>query len=169
MLWDPDTQPYFDFSYNLSEAINGKLPPDHLCVLFTQTSDIGMTHNSGVSGLCFEIWFRRRKSEDTYTLKASSMKLKKAWTADLERILWDQAAHSRGSYNMTCLYTHYQSVEFTESLTSFKTYCEHHLCSRAANAGESVHGNGPKTVHGHSTQRCCDLWSVRQLCPAREE
>ncbi|XP_022597521.1 uncharacterized protein LOC111219186, partial [Seriola dumerili] len=60
-----------------------------------KTSDIGMTHSSGVSGLCFEIWFRRRKSEDTYTLKASSMEVKKAWTTDLERILWDQAAHSR--------------------------------------------------------------------------
>ncbi|XP_029975223.1 uncharacterized protein LOC115408541 [Salarias fasciatus] len=60
-----------------------------------KTSDIGMTHNSGMSALCFEIWFRRRKSEDTYTLKASSMEVKKAWTTDLERILWDQAAHSR--------------------------------------------------------------------------
>lgn len=60
-----------------------------------KTSDIGMTHNSSVSGLCFEIWFRRRKSEDTYTLKASSMEVKKAWTTDLEKILWDQATHSR--------------------------------------------------------------------------
>ncbi|XP_051804973.1 LOW QUALITY PROTEIN: uncharacterized protein si:dkey-65j6.2 [Acanthochromis polyacanthus] len=60
-----------------------------------KTSDIGMTHNSGLGGLCFEIWFRRRKSEDTYTLKASSTELKKAWTTDLERMLWDQAAHSR--------------------------------------------------------------------------
>ncbi|CAB1419384.1 unnamed protein product [Pleuronectes platessa] len=60
-----------------------------------KTSDIGMTHNSGVSDLCFEIWFRRRKSEDTYTLKSSSMEVKKAWTTDLERILWDQATHSR--------------------------------------------------------------------------
>ncbi|XP_078144195.1 pleckstrin homology domain-containing family G member 4B-like, partial [Centroberyx gerrardi] len=60
-----------------------------------KTCDIGMTHNSSVSGLCFEIWFRRRKSEDTYTLKASSMEVKKAWTTDLERILWEQATHSR--------------------------------------------------------------------------
>ncbi|XP_067383701.1 pleckstrin homology domain-containing family G member 4B-like [Channa argus] len=60
-----------------------------------KTGDIGMTHNSIVSALCFEIWFRRRKSEDTYTLKACSMEVKKAWTTDLERILWDQAAHSR--------------------------------------------------------------------------
>lgn len=57
-----------------------------------------MTHNSVVGSLCFEIWFRRRKSEDTYTLKATSMEGKKAWTTDLERILWDQAAHSRGDY-----------------------------------------------------------------------
>ncbi|XP_055366068.1 uncharacterized protein LOC114859073 isoform X2 [Betta splendens] len=60
-----------------------------------KTSDIGMTHNSGLSPLCFEIWFRRRKREDTYTLKASSMDVKKAWTSDLEGLLWDQAAHSR--------------------------------------------------------------------------
>ncbi|XP_070695826.1 pleckstrin homology domain-containing family G member 4B-like [Pempheris klunzingeri] len=60
-----------------------------------KTSDLGMTHNSSLSSLCFEIWYRRRKSEDTYTLKASSMEVKKAWTTDLERILWDQAAHSR--------------------------------------------------------------------------
>lgn len=55
-----------------------------------------MTHHSSMSSLCFEIWFRRRKREDTYTFRASSMEAKKAWTADLERILWDQAAHSRG-------------------------------------------------------------------------
>uniref|UniRef100_A0A3Q2NQ83 Uncharacterized LOC105936417 n=1 Tax=Fundulus heteroclitus TaxID=8078 RepID=A0A3Q2NQ83_FUNHE len=60
-----------------------------------KTNDIGMTHNSGMSGLCFEIWFRRRRSEDTYTLRASSIEVKKAWTNDLERILWNQAAHSR--------------------------------------------------------------------------
>uniref|UniRef100_A0A8C5GCG4 Pleckstrin homology domain-containing family G member 4B-like n=1 Tax=Gouania willdenowi TaxID=441366 RepID=A0A8C5GCG4_GOUWI len=61
-----------------------------------KTSDIGMTHNSTMSGLCFEIWFRRRKSEYTYTLKASSIELKRVWTNDLERILWNQASHSRG-------------------------------------------------------------------------
>ncbi|XP_062419816.1 uncharacterized protein LOC119223381 isoform X2 [Pungitius pungitius] len=60
-----------------------------------KTSDIGMTHNSSVNSLCFEIWFRRRKRQDTYTLKASSMEVKKVWTTDLERILWNQATHSR--------------------------------------------------------------------------
>uniref|UniRef100_A0A674E662 Quattro n=1 Tax=Salmo trutta TaxID=8032 RepID=A0A674E662_SALTR len=60
-----------------------------------KTSDIGMTHNSGDSGLCFEIWFRRRKSQDTYTLQAGNREVKDAWTKDLERILWEQAVHNR--------------------------------------------------------------------------
>ncbi|CAL8337788.1 unnamed protein product [Lota lota] len=60
-----------------------------------KTSDLGMTHNSGCSGLCFEIWFRRRKSQDTYTLQASCREVKEAWTKDLTRILWEQALHNR--------------------------------------------------------------------------
>ncbi|KAM6977726.1 puratrophin-1-like [Aplochiton taeniatus] len=60
-----------------------------------KTCDIGMTHNSSMSGQCFEIWFQRRKSKDTYTLKAARMEVKTAWTTDLEQILWEQAAHSR--------------------------------------------------------------------------
>ncbi|KAK1796527.1 hypothetical protein P4O66_009562, partial [Electrophorus voltai] len=59
------------------------------------TSDIGMTHNCGDSGLCFEIWFRRRKLQDTYTLQAASREMKGSWTKDLERILWEQAIHNR--------------------------------------------------------------------------
>lgn len=62
-----------------------------------QTSDIGLTQNSGDSGLCFEIWFRKRKTQDTYTLQAGSRELKEAWTRDLERILWEQAVHNRGT------------------------------------------------------------------------
>ncbi|KAJ3603065.1 hypothetical protein NHX12_030809, partial [Muraenolepis orangiensis] len=62
---------------------------------FRHTSDLGMTHNSGGSGLCFEIWFRRRKSQDTYTLQATCREVKEAWTKDLTRILWEQALHNR--------------------------------------------------------------------------
>ncbi|KAF6733150.1 Puratrophin-1 [Oryzias melastigma] len=54
-----------------------------------------MTQNSGDSGLCFEIWFRKRKSEDTYTLQAASREMKEAWTRELEQILWEQAIHNR--------------------------------------------------------------------------
>ncbi|MFT7801170.1 pleckstrin homology domain-containing family G member 4B-like [Arapaima gigas] len=60
-----------------------------------KTSEIGLTHNSGTSGLCFEIWFRRRKVEDTYILQARSSELKEAWTIDLEQLLWQQAVHNR--------------------------------------------------------------------------
>lgn len=61
-----------------------------------QTTDIGLTQNSGDTGLCFEIWFRKRKTQDTYTLQAASREVKEAWTRDLERILWEQAVHNRG-------------------------------------------------------------------------
>ncbi|XP_069014057.1 quattro isoform X1 [Embiotoca jacksoni] len=60
-----------------------------------KTSDIGMTQNTGDSGLCFEIWFRKRKSQDTYTLQSVSREVKAAWIKDLERILWEQAIHNR--------------------------------------------------------------------------
>ncbi|XP_036958147.1 quattro isoform X2 [Acanthopagrus latus] len=59
------------------------------------TSDIGLTQNSGDTGLCFEIWFRKRKTQDTYTLQAVNREVKSAWTKDLERILWEQAVHNR--------------------------------------------------------------------------
>uniref|UniRef100_A0A8C5SPM4 Puratrophin-1 n=1 Tax=Laticauda laticaudata TaxID=8630 RepID=A0A8C5SPM4_LATLA len=58
-------------------------------------ADIGLTENSGESGLCFEIWFRRWKSRDTYVLQASSPEAKQAWTSDITRILWEQAARNK--------------------------------------------------------------------------
>lgn len=61
-----------------------------------QTCDIGLTQNRGQSGLCFEIWFRRRRTQDTYTLQAERQDVKEAWTADLQHILWDQALKNRG-------------------------------------------------------------------------
>ncbi|XP_053096550.1 pleckstrin homology domain-containing family G member 4B isoform X2 [Pangasianodon hypophthalmus] len=60
-----------------------------------KTCDIGLTQNCGQSGLCFEIWFRRRRAQDTYTLQAERKDMKEAWTADLERILWEQALKNR--------------------------------------------------------------------------
>lgn len=61
-----------------------------------QTADIGLTENSGESGLRFEIWFRRRKSSDTYVLQASSIETKQAWTSSITKILWEQAARNKG-------------------------------------------------------------------------
>ncbi|KAG8437317.1 hypothetical protein GDO86_008139 [Hymenochirus boettgeri] len=60
-----------------------------------KTADIGLTENSGDSGLRFEIWFRRRKSNDTHILQASSPETKQAWTNDIAKILWQQASRNK--------------------------------------------------------------------------
>uniref|UniRef100_A0A1A8GSK9 Pleckstrin homology domain containing, family G (With RhoGef domain) member 4B n=1 Tax=Nothobranchius korthausae TaxID=1143690 RepID=A0A1A8GSK9_9TELE len=60
-----------------------------------KTADIGMTENVGDSGLRFEIWFRRRKYQDTFMLQASSADAKAVWTAIIGKILWRQALIKR--------------------------------------------------------------------------
>ncbi|XP_039516814.1 pleckstrin homology domain-containing family G member 4B-like isoform X3 [Pimephales promelas] len=60
-----------------------------------KTAEIGMTENVGDSGLRFEIWFRRRKSQDTFILQASSGEVKAAWTSVIGKILWRQALRNR--------------------------------------------------------------------------
>uniref|UniRef100_UPI00358EFDCF pleckstrin homology domain-containing family G member 4B-like n=1 Tax=Myxine glutinosa TaxID=7769 RepID=UPI00358EFDCF len=56
-----------------------------------------MTESVGDSGLCFELWFRRRKSNDTHALQAASPDLKDSWTNDISHILWKQALRNRQS------------------------------------------------------------------------
>ncbi|TRY98579.1 hypothetical protein DNTS_005276, partial [Danionella cerebrum] len=63
--------------------------------LSIKTCELGMTHSCGLSGRSFEIWFRRRRSQDTYILQAETQEAKEAWTRDLEHILWEQARSSR--------------------------------------------------------------------------
>ncbi|XP_041040227.1 pleckstrin homology domain-containing family G member 4B isoform X1 [Carcharodon carcharias] len=60
-----------------------------------KTAEIGMTENVGDSGLRFEIWFRRRKSQDTYIFQASSSEVKSTWTSVIGKILWRQALRNR--------------------------------------------------------------------------
>uniref|UniRef100_A0A1A8PR85 Pleckstrin homology domain containing, family G (With RhoGef domain) member 4B n=2 Tax=Nothobranchius rachovii TaxID=451742 RepID=A0A1A8PR85_9TELE len=60
-----------------------------------KTADIGMTENVGDCGLRFEIWFRRRKYQDTFILQASSADAKAVWTAIIGKILWRQALMKR--------------------------------------------------------------------------
>ncbi|KPP77419.1 pleckstrin-like domain-containing family G member 4B-like [Scleropages formosus] len=60
-----------------------------------KTAEIGMTENVGDSGLRFEIWFRRRKSQDTFILQASSVEVKATWTSIIGKILWRQALRNR--------------------------------------------------------------------------
>uniref|UniRef100_A0A671LCT0 Si:ch211-269k10.2 n=1 Tax=Sinocyclocheilus anshuiensis TaxID=1608454 RepID=A0A671LCT0_9TELE len=60
-----------------------------------KTAEIGMTESVGDSGLRFEIWFRRRKSQDTFILQAASGEVKNAWTSVIGKILWRQALRNR--------------------------------------------------------------------------
>ncbi|OCT82485.1 rho guanine nucleotide exchange factor 40 isoform X2 [Xenopus laevis] len=60
-----------------------------------KTADIGLTESSGDNGLRFEIWFRRRKSNDTHILQASNPETKKVWTSDIAKILWQQATRNK--------------------------------------------------------------------------
>lgn len=45
----------------------------------------------------FEIWFRKRKPNDTFVLQAPSLEVKNAWTNEISRLLWKQALRNRGS------------------------------------------------------------------------
>lgn len=40
---------------------------------FIQTTDLGLTENIGDSGLKFELWFRRRKPDETFVLQVSGL------------------------------------------------------------------------------------------------
>ncbi|KAG5271527.1 hypothetical protein AALO_G00181010 [Alosa alosa] len=60
-----------------------------------KTAEIGMTESVGESGLRFEIWFRRRKSQDTFILQAGSPEVKASWTSIIGKILWRQALRNR--------------------------------------------------------------------------
>ncbi|KAF6350790.1 Rho guanine nucleotide exchange factor 40 [Rhinolophus ferrumequinum] len=60
-----------------------------------KTADMGLTENIGDSGLCFELWFRRRRAREAYTLQAASPEIKLKWTSSIAQLLWTQAAHNK--------------------------------------------------------------------------
>ncbi|XP_059586399.1 rho guanine nucleotide exchange factor 40 isoform X2 [Alligator mississippiensis] len=60
-----------------------------------KTADMGLTENIGESGLRFELWFRRRKSREAYTLQAASPEVKHKWTSAVAQLLWRQATLSK--------------------------------------------------------------------------
>lgn len=61
-----------------------------------KTSDIGLTAHIGDSPTKFEIWFRKRKPCDTWTLQSMSEDVKNAWTEEISKLLWKQAKRNRG-------------------------------------------------------------------------
>ncbi|KAL1501723.1 hypothetical protein ABEB36_007000 [Hypothenemus hampei] len=58
-------------------------------------TDIGLTARIGESPTKFEIWFRKRKPNDTFTLQSMSEDVKRAWTEELSQLLWKQAIRNR--------------------------------------------------------------------------
>ncbi|XP_014208585.1 puratrophin-1-like isoform X2 [Copidosoma floridanum] len=60
-----------------------------------KTTDIGLTAVIADSPTKFEIWFRKRKPGDTYTLQCASEEIKRAWTEELSNLLWKQALKNR--------------------------------------------------------------------------
>lgn len=60
-----------------------------------KTSDIGLTAHVGDSKTKFEIWFRKRKPEDTWTLQSFSEDIKNLWSNEISRLLWEQAKKNR--------------------------------------------------------------------------
>lgn len=60
-----------------------------------KTSDIGLTAFVGDSTTKFEIWFRKRKPEDTWTLQSINEDIKNAWTEEVSKLLWQQAKRNR--------------------------------------------------------------------------
>lgn len=59
-------------------------------------SDIGITAQIGDSSTKFEIWFRKRKPNETFALQSMSEDIKQAWTDELSNLLWKQALRNRG-------------------------------------------------------------------------
>ncbi|KAK9882426.1 hypothetical protein WA026_021458 [Henosepilachna vigintioctopunctata] len=60
-------------------------------------TDIGLTPKVNDSLTKFEIWFRKRKPNDTFTLQSMSQEVKKTWTEELSQLLWKQAIRNRAA------------------------------------------------------------------------
>uniref|UniRef100_A0A8D8IBJ9 Pleckstrin homology domain-containing family G member 4B n=1 Tax=Culex pipiens TaxID=7175 RepID=A0A8D8IBJ9_CULPI len=60
-----------------------------------KTADMGLTAHVGDSPYKFEIWFRKRKPGDTWTLQTMSEDIKNAWTDEISKLLWKQAKRNR--------------------------------------------------------------------------
>ncbi|XP_035224826.1 puratrophin-1-like [Stegodyphus dumicola] len=60
-----------------------------------KTTDLGMTEQVGDSPTKFEIWFRKRKLNDTFLLQAPNPEVKAAWVTELRKILVKQAVKNR--------------------------------------------------------------------------
>lgn len=80
----------------------------------------------GDSPTKFEIWFRKRKPEDTWTLQCMSEDIKNVWTEEISKLLWTQAKRNRGKHqNIISLDTNLIIV--TEGMILAPSTCEFRL------------------------------------------
>jgi hypothetical protein len=63
-------------------------------------TDIGLTAKIGESTTKFEIWFRKRKPNDTFTLQSMSEEIKQVWAEEISKLLWKQALRNRGMFSI---------------------------------------------------------------------
>lgn len=85
---------------HISLSLSLSLCPQNLDIYIyknsIKTSDIGLTAHTGDSTTKFEIWFRKRKPDDTWMLQCMSEDIKNAWTEEISKLLWKQAKRNRG-------------------------------------------------------------------------
>ncbi|UYV81675.1 PLEKHG4 [Cordylochernes scorpioides] len=61
-----------------------------------KTCELGLTRQPSTQHPArFEIWFRKCRAQDTYTLQAQSQAVKEAWVEQISRLLWNQAFRNR--------------------------------------------------------------------------
>jgi hypothetical protein len=58
-------------------------------------TDVGLTAKIGDSTTKFEIWFRKRKPNDTFTLQSMSEEIKHVWTEEISKLLLKQVLKYR--------------------------------------------------------------------------
>lgn len=110
-----------------------------------------MTENVGDSGLRFEIWFRRRKSQDTFILQAGSAEVKAVWTAIIGKILWRQALRNRGDLDPDIIGVFQPSSPISHSEFYIDVLFGHFSVTHA---GDGFHGDWKQAFHGHQAKRC---------------
>lgn len=109
-------------------------------------TDIGLTARIGESPTKFEIWFRKRKPNDTFTLQSMSEEVKRAWTEELSQLLWRQAIRNRGIK----LFFPGKTVWYN---------CTNFSCTYGRNV---FHGHRKQTLLGYKTQRGPDQRSFHK-------
>ncbi|XP_078500213.1 rho guanine nucleotide exchange factor 40 isoform X2 [Lissotriton helveticus] len=89
-----------------------------------KTADMGLTENIGDSGLRFELWFRRRKTRESFTFQAGSVEAKNRWTTVTAQLLWHQATENKERHSPELMSVGLGSKPFLDIKASFGALSE---------------------------------------------